>query len=132
MDLCQWGFMVLCTTALVNQCDIIYLWWFAAEFGTCNVLLNAVPSLLFCYAKKTYILNPNQHWLLNNYFLLFYIKSKALFCNSCFLVDQLKISSMLWAFGPVLEKHSVYLCDVDCDNDTLWSPWLKKGLKGAE
>jgi len=24
---------------------------------------------------------------------------------------------MFWAFGPVLEKHSVYFCDAGCDND---------------
>jgi len=42
---------------------------------------------------------------------------KALFCTSSFLVDQVKISSMLRAFGPVLEKHSVYFCGADCDND---------------
>jgi len=46
-----------------------------------------------------------------------YLKIKALFCSSGFLVDQVKISTMLRAFGPVLEEHSVYFCDADCDND---------------
>lgn len=80
-------------------------------------------SLLFCNAEKTRILNPKQHWLLNYCLLLFfltpelYLKIKALFCTSGFLVDQVKISSVLQAFGLVLEKHSVYFCDADCDND---------------
>ena len=123
MDLCQWGAKVLHTTALVKHCGIIYLWWFAAEFGTSNVLLNAVVSLLFCNAEKTCILNPSQHWLLNYCLLLFFLtpglclRIKALFWTSGFLVDQVKISSLLRAFGPVLEKHSLYFCDADCDND---------------
>jgi hypothetical protein len=73
MDLCQWGVQVLCTPALVKHGDIVYLWWFAAEFGMCNVLLNAVVSLEFCNAQKTYILNPNQNSLLNSYLYCFFL-----------------------------------------------------------
>jgi hypothetical protein len=45
-----------------------------------------------------------------------YFKITALFCTSSFLVDQVKISSLLQAFVSVLEKHSVYFCDADCDD----------------
>lgn len=123
MDLCQWVVKVLLITALVKHCDIIYLWWFAAEFGTSNILLNAVVSLLFCNSEKTCILNPNQLWMLNYCLLLFflapglYLKIKAFFCTSGFLVSQVKISSILRAFGPLLENYSFYFCDADCDND---------------